>query len=120
MATFVAPAPRGMIKDTNNTVLPPEFYSHASNIRFTDNAGKKIKGHDAVFGTPTVAPYFVLNWSTGTSSYWFYAGTAKIYRTDGTNHVNYTRASGGDYSTNLTTVYRQGLYIMGYLFCVMG
>ena len=45
-----------------------------------------------------------MNWSTGTSSYWFYAGTAKIYRTDGTNHVDYTRASGGDYSTNLTTV----------------
>jgi hypothetical protein len=36
MATFVAPAPKGMIKDTNNTVLPPEFYSHASNIRFTE------------------------------------------------------------------------------------
>ena len=104
MPTFVAPAPKGMIKDTNNTVLPPEFYSHASNIRFTDNAGKKIKGHDAVFGTPSIAPYFVLNWSTGTSSYWFYGGATKIYRTDGTTHTDFTRTSGGDYATNLTTV----------------
>ena len=104
MPTFVAPAPKGMIKDTNNTVLPPEFYSHASNIRFTDNAGKKIKGHDAVFGTPSIAPYFVLNWSNNTASYWFYGGATKIYRTDGTTHTDVTRTSGGDYATNLTTI----------------
>ena len=28
MATFVAPAPKGLVKDTNNTVLPPEFDLH--------------------------------------------------------------------------------------------
>jgi len=43
MPTFVAPAPKGMIKDTNNTVLPPEFYSHASNIRFTDMQERRSK-----------------------------------------------------------------------------
>ena len=80
MATFVAPAPKGLVKDTNNTILPPEFYSEAANIRFADNAAKKIKGHDQVFGTPTVAPYFVINWATGTNVYWYYAGTTKIYR----------------------------------------
>ena len=105
MATFVAPAPKGLVKDTNNTVLPPEFYSEASNIRFADSAAKKIKGHDQVFGTPTVAPYFVINWATGTNVYWYYAGTAKIYRQSGSStHTDFTRASGGDYSTNLTTI----------------
>ncbi len=105
MATFVAPAPKGLVKDTNNTVLPPEFYSEASNIRFADSSAKKIKGHDQVFGTPTVAPYFVINWATGTNVFWYYAGTAKIYRQSGSStHTNFTRASGGDYSTNLTTV----------------
>ncbi len=105
MATFVAPAPKGMIKDTNNTIIPFEFYSEASNIRFADSAAKKIKGHDIVFGTPTVAPYFVINWSYGTNSYWFYAGTAKIYRLSGSStHTDFTRASGGDYSTNLTAI----------------
>jgi len=105
MATFVAPAPKGLVKDTNNTVLPPEFYSEAANIRFADNAAKKIKGHDIVFGTPTVAPYFVINWATGANIYWFYAGTAKIYRQSGSStHTDYTRSSGGDYSTNLTAI----------------
>ena len=103
MAVFQAPPPKGLIKDTNNTIIPFEFYSEASNIRFADSAAKKIEGHDQVFGTPTVAPYFVINWSYDVNSYWFYAGTAKIYRVSGTTHTNFTRAS-GDYSTNLSTV----------------
>ena len=105
MAVFQAPPPKGLIKDVNNTIIPFEFYSEASNVRFADSAAKKIQGHDQVFGTPTVAPYFVLNWSYDVNSFWFYAGTAKIYRLSGTStHTDFTRASGGDYSTNLTTV----------------
>ena len=78
MAVFQAPPPKGLIKDTNNTIIPFEFYSEASNVRFADSAAKKIEGHDQVFGTPTVAPYFVLNWSYDVNSFWFYEGTAKI------------------------------------------
>ena len=104
MPVFQAPPPKGLIKDTNNTIIPFEFYSEASNVRFGDSAAKKIKGHDQVFGTPTVAPYFVLNWSYDVNSFWFYAGTAKIYRLSGSStHTDFTRAS-GNYSTNLTTV----------------
>ena len=91
-----------MIKDTNNTALPNEYFSHTQNARFEDNAAKKVLGEDQVFGTPTVAPYFALNWTSGDNSYWFYAGSAKIYRYNGSSHEDFTRASGGDYSTNLT------------------
>ena len=91
-----------MIKDTNDTVLPNEYFSHTQNARFEDNAAKKVLGQDQVFGTPTVAPYFALNWSTGANNYWFYAGSAKIYRYNGSSHEDFTRTSGGDYSTNLT------------------
>jgi len=102
MATFQMLNPKGMIKDTNNTVLPNEYFSHTENARFEDGAAKKVLGQDQVFGTPTVAPYFALNWSTGANNYWFYAGSAKIYRYDGSSHGDFTRASGGDYATNLT------------------
>jgi len=101
MATLQILNPKGMIKDTNNTALPNEYFSHTQNTRFEDNAAKKVLGQDAVFGTPTIAPYFSLNWSTGDNSYWFYAGATKIYRYDGSNHVEYTRTS-GVYATNLT------------------
>ena len=103
MPVFQVGSPAGMAKDTNPTALPNEFFSHTENARFEDGAAKKILGHDIVFTNPSVAPYFLIN-LTGTSNFWFYAGTAKIFRTDGTNHTDVTRASGGDYSTNLTTV----------------
>ncbi len=104
MPIFQSNTPKGMVKDSNPTTLPPEFFSHTENARFEDGAAKKISGHDNPFpvANPTVAPYQVLNWATGQNNYWFYAGTAKIYRTDGSTHTNFTRTSGGDYSTNLT------------------
>ena len=103
MAVFQVGAPQGMIKDVNPTALPNEFFSHTENTRFEDNAAKKILGHDSVFTAPSVAPYFLIN-LTGSTNYWFYGGTAKIYRTDGSTNADVTRTSGGDYSTNLTTV----------------
>ena len=103
MAVFQVGAPQGMIKDVNPTALPKEFFSHTENTRFEDNAAKKILGHDSVFTAPSVAPYFLIN-LTGSTNYWFYGGTAKIYRTDGSTNADVTRTSGGDYSTNLTTV----------------
>jgi len=103
MPVFQVGTPKGMVKDVNPTALPNEFFTHTENARFEDNAAKKILGHDTVFTNPAVAPYFLIN-LTGTTNYWFYAGTAKIYRTDGTTNADVTRASGGDYSTNLTGV----------------
>ena len=41
MPVFQAPPPKGLIKDTNNTIIPFEFYSEASNVRFADSAAKK-------------------------------------------------------------------------------
>ena len=103
MAVFQSGTPQGMVKDVNPIGLPNEILTHTQNARFEDNAAKKILGHDIVFTNPSVAPYFLIN-LTGASNFWFYAGTAKIFRTDGTNHTDVTRASGGDYSTNLTGV----------------
>jgi hypothetical protein len=101
MATFQVGAPKGMAKDTNPTALPNEIFSHTENVRFEDNAAKKISGHDSVFTAPAVAPYFLIN-LTGATNYWFYAGTAKLYRTDASTNTDVTRTSGGDYATNLT------------------
>jgi len=102
MAIFQAGPPQGMAKDINATALPNEVFSHTQNVRFENSAAKKFLGHDSVFTAPAVAPYFLIN-LTGTTNYWFYAGTAKIYRTDGTNNTDVTRASGGDYATNLVS-----------------
>ena len=63
MPIFQSNTPKGMVKDSNPTTLPPEFFSHTENARFEDGAAKKISGHDNPFpvANPTVAPYQVLN-----------------------------------------------------------
>ncbi len=101
MPVFQSGPPQGMAKDINPTALPNEIFSHTENVRFEDNAAKKILGHDNVFTAPSVAPYFLIN-LTGATNYWFYAGSAKIYRTDGSTNTDVTRTSGGDYATSLT------------------
>ena len=101
MATFQVGSPQGMAKDINPTALPNEVFSHTENVRFEDGAAKKILGHDNVFTAPSVAPYFLIN-LTGATNYWFYTGSAKIYRTDGSTNTDVTRTSGGDYATSLT------------------
>ena len=72
MAVFQVGPPAGMAKDINPTALPNEVFSHTENVRFEDNAAKKIAGHDSVFTAPAVAPYFLIN-LTGSTNYWFYA-----------------------------------------------
>ena len=105
MAVFQSGIPKGVNKDVNPTALPPEVYSHSQNTRFGEGAAKKFSGHDNPFpvANPSVAPYQVLNWATGQNNYWFYAGSAKIYRTDGSTHTEFTRTA-SDYSVNLTAV----------------
>lgn len=79
MATFQVGPPKGLNKDVNNTVIEKEYFSNVENVRFEDGAAKKISGHDNPFpvANPTVAPYQVLNWATGSNNYWFYAGLQK-------------------------------------------
>ena len=60
MPVFKAPHQR-FIKDVNNTIIPFEFYSEASNVRFADSAAKRYKY--TKYLAPTVAPYCVTNWS---------------------------------------------------------
>jgi len=59
MATLQVLNPKGMIKDTNDTALPNEFFSHTQNARFEDNAAKKVLGQDQVWNTDC-SPLFCL------------------------------------------------------------
>lgn len=81
----------GIIADLPYHSLPPEAWSNGQNVRFRDGAVEKFLGHSSVFGTPSVAPQWLLPVFTSTTSYWLYASLAKVYAWDGTNHTNITR-----------------------------
>lgn len=83
----------GVIRDLPGYQLPPEAWSTADNIRFTDGYAEKSKGH-STYIVPSVSPYFLLPLQQTQVFYWIYAGLNAIYTTDGAINVDVTRASG--------------------------
>jgi len=94
--------PTGINRDIDSYELPEEQWSDGNNVEFDNNKTAKVKGHLQVFGTPTVAPYWLMQFDTISTNSWIYPGLAKVYRvhTSGTTttHTDLTRTSGGDYS----------------------
>jgi len=88
------PGEIGVIKDLPDHSLPASAWSDAVNIRFNDGYAEKFLGHSEPFGTPTIAPYFLLVFQSSSLQYWIYAGLTAAYVTEGTNHTAITRASG--------------------------
>lgn len=93
--------------------LAPEFLTDGENIRFLDGNVGKIEGESAWAGTPTIAPHWVMPATISSINYWFYGGVDKVYRTDGTAHLNvtrYTAAPGDDdYDTGARPMWTGGV-----------
>ena len=81
----------GLIQDQPAHILPPGAWSDGRNVQFRDNRVRKAMGSEAVYGTPTVDPYWGLNAVTGGDSYWLYASLTKLYTVLGATHSNATR-----------------------------
>ena len=85
----------GVVRDAYAPELPLNAWSDARNVRFREGYAEKMRGHASPFGTPTVAPYHVVPFTTSTARYFVYAGLQKLYYVDTTaTHTEITRASG--------------------------
>lgn len=91
----------GVIRDQEAYQLPPEAFSFADNMRFTSEGAERIGGREQVFGTPGVAPHFLMPIQTATQTFWLYTSLTKAYAYDGANHTDITRAA-GDYNASNT------------------
>jgi hypothetical protein len=98
----------GIIKDVSGHNLPPEAWSDGANVRFIEGAVEKMEGETTVFGTPSVAPHWLMPWQTNTEYRWIYPSTAKVYYTDGTTHTDITRTTGGDYTAGSRPIWSGG------------
>ena len=76
----------GFIPDIPPHELPVQAWSGVKNIRFSENSAKKFLGHTQIFGTPGVSPIWHIPIISEGSLYWIYAGTDKVYVTDGVTH----------------------------------
>lgn len=94
----------GLILDLPAHSLPLNAWTSGQNVRFRDGAVERALGHIGVFGTPPIAPHFLLPVTTAVSHYWIYAGATKVYVVDAASiHTNITRQVTGadvDYSAS--------------------
>jgi hypothetical protein len=86
---------RGVGLDVPDHELPPEVWTNSLNMRFNKMNATRFGGHAQVFGTPTVAPSYVIYVPGLTGHFWIYTSLTKAYVYDGTTHTNITRQSGG-------------------------
>lgn len=92
----------GVVKDTPAYMLPPEAWTTALNMRLQDDGVISMLGWEGVFGTPGVAPHFLMPIRTASTTFWLYTSLLKAYGYDGTTHTDITRAAGGDYTASAT------------------
>ena len=67
----------GLAKDPLPYDLPPNGWSDAGNVRCEDGRVSSFPGHEE-YTTPTVTPYWLQGFSSGTAYYWLYAGLDKV------------------------------------------
>ncbi len=103
----------GINKDLSPYELPETVWSDGNNIQFDNDKTTKVLGHQQVFGTPTVAPYWLMPFDTVSTNSWIYGGLTKLYRvhTSGatTTQTDLTRTSGGDYSATAANRWTGGV-----------
>lgn len=102
----------GVIADVKGYMLPPEAWTYGHNVRAADKAMVSMSGRSQVFGTPGVAPHFILPIKSTTGAYWLYTSLTKAYVYDGASHTDITRTVGGDY-TAADTRYWNGTILGG-------
>jgi len=88
----------GAIRDQPSYQLPPEAWTLVKNARFVDGGIEPLLGWAQIFGTPGVAPYFLMPVRTASQTFWLYMGLLKGYGYDGTTHTDITRTVGGNYN----------------------
>lgn len=88
----------GSIQDVPAYMLPPEAWTVALNMRYMDDGLETLEGWGQIFGTPGVAPHFLLPVSTESNEFTLYTSLTKAFVYDGSTHTDITRTVGGDYT----------------------
>jgi len=92
----------GIISDVDSYELPPEAWSDGQNFRFINDSAEKIEGEIDVFTAPSIPPHWLLPWQFSTGFRWIYAGTTRVFFTDGTTNTVITRHTTTDGDANYT------------------
>lgn len=81
----------GVIKDRAAHLLQLDAWTDSNNVRFLDKNITRFTGFSSIFGTPTVAPQFIIMVPTASAVFWIYTSLTQAYAWDGASHTQITR-----------------------------
>jgi hypothetical protein len=103
----------GVIRDSPPHELPPEAWTLAENVRFSDDSVARLDGYTQIFGTPGGPPYYAQFVSGPTNPWWLYAALGAAFVYDGSSHTNITRTTDGGVYNASTAAQWQGTTLGG-------
>lgn len=89
----------GVVHDLEGYQLPPEAWTLANNMRFSDAGAERLIGKQQKFGTLSGAPHFLFPVKSASQVFWMYMTLTKGYVWDGSTHSDITN-TGADYSAS--------------------
>jgi hypothetical protein len=99
----------GVIFDQPPWDLEDAAWSSSVNFRFRDGAAEAYSGQSPIFGTPLGAAQRLFTMEEGAQSYWVYAGTNRVWATDGAVHAEITSLS-ASYSASDELLWNGGAF----------
>jgi hypothetical protein len=100
----------GTNSDLPAHALPPEVFTSSQNVRFIDGALEKAGGMAARFGTPPIAPSFLLPTQDNAGDRrLFFANATTIYSYISGSFTNVSRTSGGAYAAGSNNAWTGGI-----------
>lgn len=95
----------GSVADVPGYMLPPEAWTLALNMRYSDQGIQALDGWATTFDSPagpTIEPHFTFPVVTTTQVLWPYVSLTAAAMWDGATHSDITRTTGGPYTTSDT------------------
>ena len=99
----------GVIFDQPPWDLEDGAWSNSVNFRFRDGAAEAFSGQSPIFGTPLGAAKRLFTMAAEAQAYWVYAGTNRVYATDGSVHADITSLS-TSYSASDSLLWNGGAF----------
>ena len=90
----------GVVRDVPPHRMPPEVWSNARNVRFSEGDAVKFLGHARVLDPPSVSPEFLIEVPAPGTSYVIYVSLTRAFVVESGTHTEITRASGNYTATS--------------------
>lgn len=97
----------GFLDDLEPEDLPLNAITEGQNFTLKEGYAGSSNGHESIWGTPPVTPYWCMEFKDGSTVYWIYTSLAKAYRVNSsgsdTDITRYTTTPGDDDYTAVAT-----------------